>query len=39
VADNWLLRQFDDRHHTLEYGINAATGFVETRALAAALSR
>lgn len=33
VTDNWLLRQLDDEAHTMEYGINAASGFLEVRAL------
>ena len=37
VADNWLLRQLDDQGHTLEYGINAASGFLEVSALKRAL--
>ena len=37
VTDNWLLRQLDDEAHTMEYGINAATGFLEVRALKRAL--
>lgn len=33
ATDSWLLRQFDDRWHTLEYGINAATPIVEAQGL------
>ncbi|MCB9780713.1 MAG: SRPBCC family protein [Alphaproteobacteria bacterium] len=33
ATDSFLLRQFDDRWHTLEYGINAATPIVEARGL------
>lgn len=38
VADNWLLRSFDDDAHTLEIGLNAATGLIEAAALKRALS-
>jgi len=33
VTDNWLLRQLDDKEHTMEYGINAASGYLEVKAL------
>lgn len=39
VADNWVLRQVDDENHTLEYGINAASGLVEVKALKVAVER
>jgi hypothetical protein len=29
VADNWLVRQFEDEHHSLEFGLNAATPVIE----------
>jgi len=37
ATDSWLLRQFDDRWHTLEYGINAATPIIEAQGLRARL--
>ena len=37
ATDSWLLRQFDDRWHSLEYGINAATPIVEAQGLRQAL--
>lgn len=33
VDSNWLLRQVEDDGHTLDYGINTASGVVEMRAL------
>jgi hypothetical protein len=39
VSDNWLLRQFDDKAHTLELGLNAAAPIVELQALEKALSQ
>ncbi len=33
VTDNWLLRQLDDEAHTMEYGINASSGYLEVKAL------
>ena len=33
VDSNWLVRQVEDENHTLEYGINVATGIVEIRGL------
>lgn len=38
VDSNWLLRQVDDDGHTLDYGINSATGVVEVKALERRLS-
>jgi len=29
VADNWLVRQFEDEHHSMEFGLNAATPVIE----------
>jgi len=29
VADNWWVRQFEDEHHSLEFGLNAATPVIE----------
>lgn len=37
VETNWIVRQVEDEHHTLDYGINVATGVVELRGLLAAL--
>jgi ribosome-associated toxin RatA of RatAB toxin-antitoxin module len=37
VDSNWLVRQVEDENHTLEYGINVATGMVEIRSLKRAL--
>lgn len=37
VTDSWLLQQFDDRWHTLEFGINAATPIVEAQGMRQAL--
>lgn len=37
VDTNWIVRQVEDEHHTLEYGINVATGVVEMRGLKEAL--
>lgn len=33
VDSNWFIRQVEDENHTLEYGINVATGIVEMRGL------
>lgn len=33
VDSNWVLRQVEDDGHTLDYGINSATGVVEIKAL------
>jgi len=33
VMDNWIVRQFDDEWHSLEYGLNAATPVLEAKAL------
>jgi len=33
VETNWIVRQVEDPHHTLDYGINVATGIVELRGL------
>jgi ribosome-associated toxin RatA of RatAB toxin-antitoxin module len=35
---NWIVRQVDDEHHTMDYGINVATGVVELRGLEKALA-
>ena len=37
VDSNWIVRQVEDENHTLEYGINVATGIVEIRGLKKAL--
>ncbi|MFZ5481785.1 MAG: SRPBCC family protein [Myxococcota bacterium] len=37
VDTNWLVKQVEDENHTLEYGINVATGMVEIRGLKKAL--
>lgn len=37
ATDSWLLQQFDDRWHTLEFGINAATPIVEAQGMRQAL--
>lgn len=37
VDTNWFVKQAEDDQHTLEYGINVATGVVELRGLKAAL--
>jgi ribosome-associated toxin RatA of RatAB toxin-antitoxin module len=37
VDSNWLVKQVEDENHTLEYGINVATGMVEIRGLKKAL--
>ncbi len=37
VADNWVLRQFDDDFHTLDVGINSATPIIEIKGLKHAL--
>jgi len=29
VADNWLVRQFEDEQHSLEFGLNAASPVLE----------
>lgn len=37
VDTNWIVRSVEDENHTLEYGINVATGVVEMRGLKKAL--
>lgn len=37
VETNWIVAQVEDEHHTLDYGINVATGIVEVRGLKKAL--
>lgn len=37
VETNWIVKQVEDEHHTLDYGINVATGIVELRGLMKAL--
>ncbi len=37
VDTNWIVRQVEDENHTMEYGINVATGVVEMRGLKKAL--
>lgn len=37
VDSSWLVRQAEDDHHTLEYGINVASGVVELRGLKVAM--
>ncbi|MCB9795616.1 MAG: SRPBCC family protein [Alphaproteobacteria bacterium] len=37
VGSSWVFRQLDDEDHTLEYGINSATGVIELQALRRAL--
>ena len=37
IDGNWVLRQVEDENHTLEYGINTATGIIEIRGLKKAL--
>lgn len=39
VETNWIVAQVEDSSHTLDYGINVATGIVEVRGLKAALAR
>ena len=38
VDSNWFIKQVEDEHHTLDYGINSAIGVVELRGLARALA-
>jgi ribosome-associated toxin RatA of RatAB toxin-antitoxin module len=33
IDTNWIVRSVEDENHTLEYGINVATGVVELRGL------
>lgn len=37
VDSNWVLRQFEDENHTLDYGLNSSVGVVEVRGLKAHL--
>jgi hypothetical protein len=37
IDTNWIVRQVEDENHTLEYGINVATGVVELRGLKKAI--
>jgi hypothetical protein len=37
VETNWIIKQVEDENHTLDYGINVATGIVEVRGLIKAL--
>ncbi|MDP2317642.1 MAG: SRPBCC family protein [Pseudomonadota bacterium] len=37
VDTNWIVRAVESEHHTMEYGINVATGVVELRGLKTAL--
>lgn len=37
VGSNWLVRQAEDENHSLEYGINVATGVIQVRGLKRAL--
>lgn len=37
VGSNWLIRQVEDETHTLEYGINAASGIIELQSVRRAL--
>lgn len=39
VETNWIVRSVEDENHTLDYGINVATGVVELRGLIRALAR
>lgn len=39
VDSNWFIKQVEDEHHTLDYGINSAAGVVELRGLAQRLKR
>ncbi len=39
VDGNWLIKQVEDEHHTLDYGINSAAGVVELRGLSQRLER
>lgn len=39
VDTNWIVRQVEDANHTMEYGINVATGVVEMRGLKKAMER
>lgn len=39
VIDNWIVRQFDDREHSFELGINAASTLIEVRGLKSAIER
>lgn len=38
VETNWIVRQVEDQHHTLDYGINISSALVETRGLKKALT-
>lgn len=38
VETNWIVSQVEDEHHTLDYGINVATGIIEVRGLKASFS-
>ncbi len=38
VDSNWFVKQVEDEHHTLDYGINSAVGVVELRGLARKLA-
>lgn len=38
IDSNWFVKQVEDEHHTLDYGINSAIGVVELRGLARALA-
>lgn len=38
VGSNWLIEQVVDEDHTLEYGINSATGVIEIQGLKRALA-
>ncbi len=37
IDSNWIVRAVESEHHTMEYGINVATGVVELRGLKTAL--
>jgi ribosome-associated toxin RatA of RatAB toxin-antitoxin module len=37
IDTNWIVRQVENENHTMEYGINVATGVVELRGLKKAL--
>ena len=38
VGSNWLIEQVEDSEHTLEYGINSASGVIEIQGLKRALA-
>lgn len=38
VDSNWFVKQVEDEHHTLDFGINSAIGVVELRGLARKLA-